>query len=114
MYDISEIGKKDLYLGVSILESKDHIFLHQWSFVEKIIWLARIDTAIPLCIPLFQTHCLYDAPSVPTDYEAIVINDVPFKEIIGSLLLLLTRTTPDFFTGVFMLGKVYSDPFPEH
>ena len=42
------------------------------------------------------------------------MRDIPYREVLGSLLFLATRTRPDLSTAVSMLGKYQQAPMIEH
>ena len=42
----------------------------------------------------------------PTDKDLTAMRDIPFREVLGSLLFLATHTRPDLATAVSMLVKL--------
>jgi len=79
------------------------LLLSQRPFSEKIFDLAGMTKAKPTRAPLPLSHPLYEEkiPPRPKDQEAM--RDVPYREVLGSLLFLATRTRPDLETAVSML-----------
>ena len=55
--------------------------------------------------PLPLSHPLYNEKTTKADTDLTAMRDIPFREVLGSLLFLATSTRPDLATAVSMLGK---------
>lgn len=113
-FKITDLGKSDLFLGVTIQEDNESILLTQKPLIQRIIESANLVTAKPTRTPLPLSHPLYAARRTLNGDDFKAMESVPFREILGSLLFLSTRTRPDISTAVSMLGKFASAPAPEH
>ena len=90
------------------------MFLSQKPFAEKIVELAGMTNAKPAKYPLPLSHPLYDEKTTPSEENLTAMQGIPFREVLGSLLFLATRTRPDLATAVSMLGKFQQEPLVKH
>ena len=92
----------------------DGLFLTRKPFAEKIIVLAGMTSAKAIDSPLLLSFPLYNEKTTSTDKDWTAMRDITFREILGSLLFLATRTRPDLATAVSILGKLQQAPFVVH
>lgn len=59
---------------------------------------------------LLMSHTLYGPLENQSDAEVETMQSVPYRDNLGMLLFILTRTRPDLATSVSMLGNF--QPFP--
>ena len=69
-----------------------------------------MDNCKHMSTPLSLNHSLYNDPKQITEDDHKKVEHLPFRELIGSLLYLSTRTRPDISTAVSMLSKFVARP----
>lgn len=102
---ISVIDVKDLtssdelqFLGIKILKHKNgNITLDQSAFIQKIICKFNMNDCKPSKIPL--------QPKLNLTKSDNIIVEVPYKELIGSLMYLMLCTRPDLCFSVSYFGR---------
>lgn len=114
LFTTTDLGFCAHFLRIKIERGPYGMFLSQRPFTEKIIELAGMSTAKQTDSPLPLSHPLYEEKRLPTGQEQEAMTDVPYREVLGSLLFLATRTRPDLSTAVSMLVKYQEAPLPVH
>lgn len=113
-YTVSDLGNATYYLGVKIERDRTGIFLSQQALAEKIVRLAGLSECKPTMAPLPMSHPLYETPAQANDTDEFYMRTVPYREVLGALLYISTRTRPDIATAVSLLGKYQAAPCIEH
>lgn len=90
------------------------IFLSQRLFTEKIVELAGMTSAKQTDLPLSLSHPLHEQRKVWIGKDIAAMNEVSYREVLGSLLVLATHTLPDQSTAVFMDGEHQEVPLTDH
>ena len=114
LFTVTDLGACTHFLGIKIERSAKGMFLSQKPFAEKIVELAGMTNAKPAKYPLPLSHPLYDEKTTPSEENLTAMQGIPFREVLGSLLFLATRTRPDLATAVSMLGKFQQEPLVKH
>ena len=100
LFTVTDLGACTHILGVKIERTVNGLFLPQKPFAQKIIDLAGMTNAKATDSPLPLSHPLYSEKKRPTDKEMTSMRDIPFREVLESLLFLAPRTSPDLTTAV--------------
>lgn len=114
LFEVMGLGQCSYFLGIRLQHTKTGIFLSQSAYAERVIETASISTSRPTSTPLPLSHSLYDEEMPPSPIERFEMQKVPYREVLGCLLYLVTRTRPDIATAVYLLAKYQSDPSPQH
>ena len=114
IFTVTNLGKCSHYLGVKIEYRSDGIFLSQSAYIRKIIATAKLTTAKASKTPLPMSHPIYEKIVKQTKKEEKEMDNKLFRNVLGALLYLCTRTRPDIATAVSMLSKFQSNPSPQH
>ena len=114
LFKTTDLGTCTHFIGMKMERRPDGIFLSQRPFSEKIVELAGMSNAKPTKSPLPLSHLLYEEKKKPSPKDITMMRDVPYRQVLGSLLFLATRTRPDLATAVSMLGKFQENPLVEH
>lgn len=110
----TDVGSCIYFLGVKINRTKVGSLRYQRPLTEKIISLAGSCTPTPTASPILLSHALYDVRRERTAEEEEAMVFVLYRRVLGSLLFLSTRSSPDISTAVSMFTKSHQSPFPEH
>ena len=114
LFSTSDLGTCTHFVGMKIERRPAGLFLSQRPFGEKIVDLAGMTNAKPTHAPLPLSHPLYEENKTPTEKDLKAMRDIPYREVLGSLLFLATRTRPDLSTAVSMLGQYHQASMIEH
>lgn len=114
IFDVIQVSKVSFFLEFKIIEEREYIVLSQPGFTQKIIEMANLTTAKSTASTLPMIHVIYEKRKVCIQEEIDLMNKAPYREDLGSLLYLCTRTRPDTSTAVSMLGKFASSPGPRY
>ena len=114
LFSTTGLGTCTHFVGMKIERRPAGLFLSQRPFAEKIVDLAGMTNAKPTHAPLPLSHSLYDENKTPTEKYLKAMRDIPYREVLGSLLFLATRTFSDISTAVPGLGKYQQYPMIEH
>ena len=110
----TDLGTCTHFVGMKIERRPAGLFLSQRPFAENIVYLAGMTNAKPTHTPLPLPHPLYEEKKTPTEKDLKAMRDILYREVLGSLLFLATRTRPELSTAVSMLGKYQQAPMIEH
>ena len=114
MFTTTDLGLCTHFLGIKLERRPFGLFLTQRPYIEKIINLAGMQNASAADAPLPLSHPLYQVMEKRSESERTAIEHVPYRQVLGSLLFLSTRTRPDLATSVSMLGKFQAEPTIRH
>ncbi|MBW0527614.1 hypothetical protein O181_067329 [Austropuccinia psidii MF-1] len=94
-FDIKDLGKADLMLGIKVTQAKDCVTLDQQHFAKALLDLYGMSNCRPVSTPLIPNQNLSSA----TDEElsAFLSLGVNFRSAVGSVNYLSTATRPDLF-----------------
>lgn len=109
---ITDLGVGKQFLGVTIVENE--FMLTQRTLTEKIFNSTGMQSFKPTRVPLPLNHVLYEARKELSPKERSEMETVPYRNIVGALLHLSTRTRPDLCTAVSMLGKFAACPAQQY
>lgn len=114
LFTVTDLGKCQYFLGIKIQRTQKGLFLSQGAYIERIIRGAGMESAKPATTPLPLGHRHYEIPKPLTEEEKQMMKNKPYREVLGALIYLSTRTRPDISTAVSMLGRFQADPGPVH
>lgn len=78
--------------------------------MNNILSMAQMNNCKPMRTTLTLHHSLYEDQKDITAEDHQSVKHIPYRELVGSLLYLSTRTAPDISTAVFLLGKFTARP----
>lgn len=91
-------GNTEIYVGMQIRRdrAKKSIFIHQGTYIDRILTYFGMDRAKPVSIPAdpHATICTKDNDKI------FLNNSIPYREAVGSLLFLATVSRPDISYAV--------------
>ncbi|GBL72856.1 Retrovirus-related Pol polyprotein from transposon RE1 [Araneus ventricosus] len=106
-FDVKDLGKLSKFLGIEFEMRNGNFIMHQKSYINK---RRNIFGNIPNCkilVPLSPGIAIYD------NKEHDVLN-VPYRNLIGSLSFLESRTRPDIMFAVNFLSQFNNNPSITH
>ena len=111
---VTDLGVCKFFLGIKLNRGPEGLHLSQRAYIERLIKAASMEKAKACLTPLPLAHCLYQERKPTTAEDRLLMRNKPYRELLGTLLYLATRTRPDIATAVSMLGKFQADPGPSH
>ena len=108
-FDINDLGKLTWYLGIHVTYAAEgSVSLNQSLYIDQTVSRFRMDNAIG-----------YDSPTcgkilVPPKDESEIITNVPYRELVGSLMWLSVTTRPDIAFAVSAVSRFLDRPTKEH
>lgn len=108
LFIISNRGNSTNVLAVEIPFRSDGSFFSQSAYVTKVIQITNMSGEKRTKYPLPMWHPFYEDTIVPTPEDTIKVDRIPFRSILGTILYLSTRSSPDISTAVRMIAKYQS------
>ncbi|KPJ16606.1 Retrovirus-related Pol polyprotein from transposon TNT 1-94 [Papilio machaon] len=103
-FEMRDLGKADLFLGMRLQQTEDDITLDQEGYIEKILARFDMQDCKPVSTPLIAGYRL--TKPVETNYEPP--NNIPYQELVGSLMYLAVCTRPDVAFAISYLSQFNS------
>lgn len=115
-FEMKDLGKTKLCLGLQLERSSNGILLHQSRYTENVLKRFRMDKAHPLSTPMVVRSLNLDKdPYRPKmENEEILGPEVPYLSAIGALQYLAQCTRPDIAFSVNLLSRYSSAPTLRH
>nr|XP_027239597.1 uncharacterized protein LOC113830591 [Penaeus vannamei] len=102
---MTDLGKLNWFLGMSFVSGKDNIEVNQTKYVEKILDSFNMSDCYARNIPCDPS--IVNTSTVESDELA---NATLYREIVGSLIYIMTGTRPDLCYVVTKLSQYMSNP----
>ena len=115
-FEMKDLGKTKLCLGLQIEHFAKGIFIHQSAYTEKVLNRFYMDNAHPLSTPMI-VHSLEvskDPFRPQEENEELLGPEVPYLSAIGALMYLANATRPDIAFSVNLLARYSSSPTRRH
>ena len=114
LYEIKDLGSAEYFLGIKLDKiGPKKLKLTQKQYICDILSRFEMDNCKQVSTPLTNdTEWMQKFPLSQSDKEEM--QHVPYREAIGSLMFLSTRTRPDLSTAVNILAKHSANPHPIH
>ena len=104
LYRMHDLGEVQIFLEIEI--TRDHVkgilSLTQEAYVEEILCKFGMRDFRPVITPGLTNHIDLDATACP--------NDIPYCEVIGSLIYLAVRTRPGIASAVVVCARKVENP----
>ncbi|KAB2634611.1 hypothetical protein D8674_038086 [Pyrus ussuriensis x Pyrus communis] len=115
-FEMKDLGKTKLCLGLQIKHCASGILVHQLAYIEKILKRFGMDKAYPLSTPMVvRSLDIKKDPFRPKEDDELVLGpEVPYLSAIGALLYLAQCTRPDIAFSVNLLASYSSAPTIRH
>jgi hypothetical protein len=111
-YKVQDIGVAKYFLGAEIHQDDDgSMSLSQTSYINKLCDRYKMVYAKPVINPTEMGQLSKLRSGEPsTAAESIDMTKVPYRELIGGLLFISTRTRPDIVVAVGIVARRVFDP----
>ena len=102
-FQMSLMNELNYFIELQVKQTKNKTFISQTKYIEKIIKKFGMESSKPLSTPISLTYKL------DKDEEGINIEQMLYRDIIGSLLY-LTASRPDILFSVCVYARFQSNP----
>ena len=115
-FEMKDLGKTKLCLGLQLEYISDGILVHQKAYTEKVLKRFNMVDCHPLSSPMVVRSLGPDTdPFHPKmDDEDVLGPEMPYLSAIGALMYLATHTRPDIAFAVNLLSRFISCPTLGH
>lgn len=115
-FEMKDLGKTKICLGLQIEYLVDEVFIHQSAYTEKILKRFYMDKAHPLSTPMVvrSLEVSKDPFRPQKENEEPLGPEVPYLSAIGALMYLANATRPDITFSVNLLARYSSSPTRRH
>jgi hypothetical protein len=115
-FEITDLGEIHWLLGIEILRDRSTrtISLSQKSYIDSVLKRYGLEDAKPLAIPMDPNTKLSNTQSPVTTREYAEMRDVPYREVVGSLMYAAIGTRPDISYTVGILSRFIENPGRAH
>ena len=115
MKDLGELRK---ILGIDITRDRNQSILSisQSTYCEKVIRRFNLTTVSPVTLPIAQNFKLfaYNSPSETYIEHKLKMENVPYSQVVGSLMYLMISTRPDLFYSANLVGRYMTNLGKRH
>lgn len=93
-FNVTDLGDCSHFLGMRTNRTPSGNFLSQKLFIKKVFARAGMNLTKPVPTPFPLSHPLYEVRYNHTVAEEQAMEGIPYRQVLGSLLFLSTRTHP--------------------
>ena len=115
-FKMTDLGEIHFLLGWHIRRNRTQrmIFITQEKYAEKVLERFKFDAARPSKTPMEANTSLRhaDRPELPSEIAAMA--NIPYREVIGSLMYLMVGTRPDLATLIRETSQHLTNPGKVH
>ena len=115
-FEVKDLGKIKLFLGLELEHKANGIIVHQSAYTQKVLKRFYMDKAYPLSTPtvvrLLEPHKDLFRPKEPD--EEILGPEVPYLNVIGALMYLAQCIRSDIAFAINLLARFSSKPTKRH
>ena len=115
-FEMTDLGEARWLLGVEIRRdrAKRTLSLSQGAYMETIIGRFNLENANPVTTPMDPGMRLSKSQSPTTEEEKDDMTNVPYRELIGSLMYAAVATCPDIAHAITALSQFLENPGRVH
>ncbi|KAM2659837.1 hypothetical protein EV2_022338 [Malus domestica] len=116
-FEMKDLGKAKKILSMEITRDREKglVSLNQRQYLEKLIRKFGVhDSTKPVSTPL-TPHFKLSSPQCPkTDKEKLQMKNIPYANLVGSLMYAMVCSRPDIAHAVDMVSRYMHNPGQEH
>jgi hypothetical protein len=115
-YDIKDLGETKYILGMEVERDPANktILIHQNGFVQNLLRKSFQSDCKPVKTPQDLSVNLSSEMCPTNAEERQYMKNVPYREIVGALQYLATKTRPDIACAVGVVSRFQANPGPKH
>lgn len=101
-FQAKDLGEVENFLGMKILRTENIIKINQTKYIEKLLTTFNMEQCKPKKTPMEKTFQYNDKNEI--------LDNVPYRQLIGGLMYLSTSTRPDITFSVSYLSRFLDRP----
>ncbi|KAM2509975.1 hypothetical protein PS1_034510 [Malus domestica] len=116
-FEMKDLGEAKKILGMEITRdrAKGFVSLNQRQYLEKLIRKFGVhDSTKPVSTPLAPHFKLSSLQCPKTDKENLQMKNIPYANLVGSLMYAMVCSRPDIAHAVGMVSRYMHNPGKEH
>lgn len=113
-YGVKDLGLLRFYLGLNVYQKSGCIMVNQKTYCERLLQHYGFSEMHPSRVPMEVNTHFGKRDNEHAAHESNETIDFPYREIIGSLMYLVTNTRPDLAYSVGQLSRYVECPSAEH
>lgn len=115
-FSYSDLGEAKYLLGFEIVRNRVNktLLLHQSSYIKEILHKANMTDCKPSSVPANPSVRLSKDMSPKSKEEQDHMSRLPYRQIVGSLLYLVSGTRPDIAYSVSQACRFMQNPGKQH
>lgn len=115
-FEVKDLGRVHYCLGIEFTEikAKKEFRMSQKKYIRDIQQRFNMEDCKPVATPMNPAVKLSKEMSPTTKEEKVKMSQVPYRNLIGSLMYLATSTRPDIAHAVSSLSQFSENPGEEH
>ncbi len=103
------VSPASCFLGLQIQQHSDSVFINQQHYTRQLLAKFNMYDCHPVATPIDKTSVCLKA-----DADDEIVENVPYREAVGSLLYLATGTRPNISYAVSIVSQALSKPTRQH
>ncbi|KAJ1520304.1 hypothetical protein ONE63_004503 [Megalurothrips usitatus] len=107
-FQMRDLGEVSYFLGIKIKRGRNGMFLSQEKYLSKVLRKFKLDTSRPVNTPMDPK------PEVEIGNDSSIINVLPYRSAIGSLMYSCMSVRPDFCTAVNLFSQFQAYATEKH
>ena len=108
-FKMKDLGQLSWFLGIEFKQERDRIIMSQRRFLEKVLVRFKMEDCKPKATP-----CDLNANKIKDDDSSELVDPKLYREIVGSLIYVMTGTRPDLCFVITMLSQHMAKPVKAH
>ncbi|GBN72653.1 Retrovirus-related Pol polyprotein from transposon TNT 1-94 [Araneus ventricosus] len=113
-FKLRDLGEVKYLLGIEFEQIDGKVYLHQRKYINKLLKKFDVNICEEVKVPL-SVDMNISKSSCPTNVqEKKFVEKFPYRELIGNLMFLASRTRPDIQFAVTFLSQYRSNPGLNH
>ncbi|KAM1959838.1 hypothetical protein ACFX15_005064 [Malus domestica] len=116
-FEMKDLGEAKKILGMEITRDREKglVSLNQRQYLEKLIRKFGVhDSTKPVSTPLAPHFKLSSLQCSKTDKEKLQMKNIPYANLVGSLMYAMVCSRPDIAHAVGMVSRYMHNPGKEH
>jgi hypothetical protein len=109
-FEIKVLGKTKKLLGVEFEEMQGKLYIHQTSYIDKVCKNYERYHYPVTSLPIAKGIVLSKMQAPSTKPEITEMSNLPYRNLLGCLAFLASRTRPDISYAVNVLSQFQSNP----
>jgi hypothetical protein len=115
-FKMVDFGEVSVVLGMRVTRDRERgiLCIDQEKYAEEVLKRFNMENCKPISIPLPTDQKLVKTQGAFTEEERSHMEDIPYRQAVGSLMYLMVSTRPDLAAALGTLAKFMQNPGKVH